>query len=39
MLHQDMGWFDDPKNGIGALAVRLTGDASNVQCVIWPNIQ
>nr|XP_020843143.1 phosphatidylcholine translocator ABCB4 isoform X2 [Phascolarctos cinereus] len=31
MLRQDMSWFDDPKNGTGALSTRLATDASQVQ--------
>lgn len=30
---QDMGFFDNPKNGPGALATRLAVDASAVQGV------
>lgn len=33
MVMQDMGWFDDEKNSVGALSARLTGDAANVQNV------
>lgn len=28
-----MAWFDDADNSVGALSVRLTGDAANVQGV------
>lgn len=28
-----MAWFDDSENSVGALSVRLTGDAANVQGV------
>ncbi|KAK8735748.1 hypothetical protein OTU49_005300 [Cherax quadricarinatus] len=31
MLHQEMGWFDEEKNSVGALCSRLSGDASAVQ--------
>lgn len=31
MVNQDIGWFDDAKNGIGALCARLSGDCANVQ--------
>ncbi|NXP59863.1 ABCBB protein, partial [Chloropsis cyanopogon] len=31
MLGQDIGWFDDRKNGPGALTTRLATDASQVQ--------
>lgn len=30
MLSQEMAWFDDAKNGVGALSARLNGDASSV---------
>lgn len=33
MVVQEMGWFDDEKNSVGALSARLTGDAANVQNV------
>lgn len=28
-----MGWYDDPKNSVGALCARLSGDAAAVQGV------
>ncbi|KAK7047498.1 tRNA N6-adenosine threonylcarbamoyltransferase, partial [Halocaridina rubra] len=31
MLRQEMGWFDEEKNSVGALCSRLSGDASAVQ--------
>ncbi|XP_021208843.2 multidrug resistance protein homolog 49 isoform X1 [Bombyx mori] len=31
MLAQEIGWFDDPKNGVGALCARLAADAAAVQ--------
>ncbi|KAM3615029.1 uncharacterized protein V6R79_022403 [Siganus canaliculatus] len=31
MMRQDLGWFDDPKNSVGALTTRLASDASQVQ--------
>ncbi|KAG7166971.1 ATP-dependent translocase ABCB1-like [Homarus americanus] len=31
MLRQEMGWFDDEKNSVGALCSRLSGDAAAVQ--------
>ncbi|XP_074509789.1 ATP-dependent translocase ABCB1 isoform X5 [Sebastes fasciatus] len=31
MLRQDLGWFDDPKNSVGALTTRLAADAAQVQ--------
>ncbi|KAG7304719.1 hypothetical protein JYU34_010067 [Plutella xylostella] len=31
MLKQDMAWYDDPKNGVGALCGRLAADAAAVQ--------
>lgn len=33
MLKQDMAWYDDPKNGVGALCGRLAADAAAVQGV------
>ncbi|KAI8440970.1 hypothetical protein MSG28_009258 [Choristoneura fumiferana] len=31
MLRQEIGWFDDPQNGVGALCSRLAADAAAVQ--------
>uniref|UniRef100_A0A3B3R1Z2 ATP-binding cassette, sub-family B (MDR/TAP), member 4 n=1 Tax=Paramormyrops kingsleyae TaxID=1676925 RepID=A0A3B3R1Z2_9TELE len=31
MLRQEMGWFDEPKNSVGALTTRLATDAAQVQ--------
>ncbi|CAH2087972.1 unnamed protein product [Euphydryas editha] len=31
MLKQEIGWFDDPVNGVGALCARLASDAAAVQ--------
>ncbi|KAK3887408.1 hypothetical protein Pcinc_008524 [Petrolisthes cinctipes] len=31
MLKQEMGWFDETKNSVGALCSRLSGDAAAVQ--------
>ncbi|CAH0719110.1 unnamed protein product, partial [Brenthis ino] len=31
MLQQEMGWFDNPLNGVGALCSRLAADAAAVQ--------
>lgn len=33
MLKQEMGWFDESKNSVGALCSRLSGDAAAVQGV------
>jgi len=33
MLMQELGWYDDPNNNIGALCARLSGDAAHVQGV------
>lgn len=33
MLKQEMGWYDDTNNNIGALCARLAGDAAHVQGV------
>lgn len=32
-LKQEMGWYDDQKNSVGALCARLSGDAAAVQGV------
>ncbi|KAM3614454.1 uncharacterized protein V6R79_014590 [Siganus canaliculatus] len=31
MMKQDLGWFDSPKNSVGALTTRLASDAAQVQ--------
>ncbi|XP_029307520.1 ATP-dependent translocase ABCB1 [Cottoperca gobio] len=31
MMRQDLGWFDNPKNSVGALTTRLASDAAQVQ--------
>ncbi|XP_069680453.1 multidrug resistance protein homolog 49-like [Periplaneta americana] len=31
MLRQEIGWFDEEKNGVGILCARLSGDAASVQ--------
>ncbi|XP_063889978.1 ATP-dependent translocase ABCB1-like isoform X2 [Scylla paramamosain] len=31
MLRQEVGWFDEEKNSVGALCSRLSGDAASVQ--------
>lgn len=31
MMRQEMGWFDDNKNAVGALCARLAGDCASVQ--------
>lgn len=33
LLKQEIGYFDDEKNSVGALCARLAGDCSNVQGV------
>lgn len=33
LLPQDLGWFDNPKNSVGALTTRLATDAAQVQGV------
>ncbi|XP_077431738.1 phosphatidylcholine translocator ABCB4-like [Vanacampus margaritifer] len=33
MMRQDLGWFDDPKNSVGALTTRLASDTAQVQGV------
>lgn len=36
MLKQEIGWFDDAVNGVGALCARLASDAAAVQgvCIV-----
>lgn len=31
ILNQEMGWFDEKDNGVGALCARLSGEAASVQ--------
>lgn len=31
MMKQEMGWFDDARNAVGALCARLAGDCASVQ--------
>ena len=33
MLSQEIGWFDEPTNGTGALCARLSADAAAIQGV------
>ncbi|XP_061918777.1 phosphatidylcholine translocator ABCB4-like isoform X3 [Entelurus aequoreus] len=33
MLRQDLGWFDNPNNSVGALSTRLASDTAQVQGV------
>lgn len=33
-MRQEMGWFDEKKNSVGALSARLSGDAASVQGAI-----
>lgn len=43
-MFQDLGWYDDPKNSVGALTTRLATDTAQVQGVsfypflfqLWP---
>lgn len=35
MLLQEIGWFDDACNGVGALCARLAADAAAVQGVSY----
>ncbi|XP_055911756.1 multidrug resistance protein homolog 65 [Eupeodes corollae] len=34
IMQQEVGWFDEEKNSVGALSARLAGDAANVQGAI-----
>lgn len=33
ILSQEIGWFDDRSNGVGAICARLSGEAASVQGV------
>ena len=33
ILRQEVGWFDSPDNGVGALCAQLSGDAASIQGV------
>lgn len=36
-MKQEMGWFDDVRNGVGVICARLAGDCASVQGVsFWP---
>lgn len=32
-MKQEMGWFDDARNGVGVICARLSGDCASVQGV------
>ncbi|XP_055846900.1 multidrug resistance protein homolog 65-like [Episyrphus balteatus] len=34
IMKQEIGWFDEEKNSVGALSARLAGDAANIQGAI-----
>lgn len=38
IVHQEMAWFDDPKNSSGALGARLSVDALNVRRLVGDNL-
>ncbi|XP_047066514.1 ABC transporter B family member 4-like [Lolium rigidum] len=38
IVHQEVAWFDDPKNSSGALGARLSIDASNVRRLVGDNL-
>ncbi|CAO2166051.1 unnamed protein product [Urochloa humidicola] len=38
IVHQDVGWFDDPKNSSGALGAKLSVDALNVRRLVGDNL-
>ncbi|KAL6840494.1 hypothetical protein ACP4OV_030304 [Aristida adscensionis] len=38
IVHQEIAWFDDPKNSSGALGTRLLVDASNVRRLVGDNL-
>ena len=31
IISQEIGWFDEPKNAVGAICARLSGDCASVQ--------
>ena len=33
MMKQEIGWFDEKENGVGALCAKLSGEAASVQGV------
>ncbi|KAL5227513.1 hypothetical protein ABZP36_015778 [Zizania latifolia] len=38
IVHQEVAWFDDPKNSSGALGARLSTDALNVRRLVGDNL-
>ncbi|KAL6840495.1 hypothetical protein ACP4OV_030305 [Aristida adscensionis] len=38
IMHQEVAWFDDPKNSSGALGARLSVDALNVRRLVGDNL-
>ncbi|KAL6615851.1 hypothetical protein ACP70R_038121 [Stipagrostis hirtigluma subsp. patula] len=38
IVHQEIAWFDDPRNSSGALGTRLSVDASNVRRLVGDNL-
>ncbi|KAF0917807.1 hypothetical protein E2562_021479 [Oryza meyeriana var. granulata] len=38
IIHQEVAWFDDPKNSSGALGARLSVDALNVRRLVGDNL-
>ncbi|CAO1947832.1 unnamed protein product [Urochloa humidicola] len=38
IVHQDVAWFDDPKNSSGALGAKLSIDALNVRRLVGDNL-
>ncbi|KAJ1284942.1 hypothetical protein BS78_03G244000 [Paspalum vaginatum] len=38
IVHQEIAWFDDPKNSSGALGARLSVDALNVRRLVGDNL-
>lgn len=36
MVRQEVGWFDEERNSVGALCSKLSGDASAIQGVSEP---
>ncbi|KAF6998259.1 hypothetical protein CFC21_014393 [Triticum aestivum] len=38
IVHQEVAWFDDPRNSSGALGARLSIDSSNVRRLVGDNL-
>ncbi|KAG1347012.1 ABC transporter B family member 4 [Cocos nucifera] len=38
VVHQEIGWFDEPPNSSGAIGARLSADASTVRSLVGDNL-